>query len=448
MRATVVPGFVDPHLHLLAMAAARVSTDLTGCGSTRAIAARMAAAAERRPAGSWLRGFGYDAHALPAREAVTREDLDLASARHPIVIHERSGHEVVCNSLALARLRLGRPLTGGTRRGAGVDGGRLDPGDRRLRAVPPLDAATMRGAMCEVSRALSAAGVTAVTDAGARNGPAEVLLLAQLREQGALAQRVEAMVGAANLSAVVELGWRHGGRVGAVVLGHVKIVAEAHTRRELADTVAHAHSHGWPVAVHVLDVESLDATLAALKASPAPSGSIDRIEHLALSLPEQLEQLAVAGAAVVTQPSFLVDRAVKYRRQLTSVERSWLYRVRSLLDRGILVAASSDAPVTHSAPLLAMRAACTRGVDRAAPGADREAIAPRAALELVTRSAARVGAGPERPPAGGQDFVVLDGDPLRLDREPPRVLATYIEGRPAFEAPEMAAPAAPWAPGG
>jgi len=81
-----------------------------------------------------------------------------------------------------------------------------------------------------------------------------------------------------------------------------------------------------------------------------------------------------------------------------------------------------------------MWAACTRGVhDRPAGHRDPEAVAPIDALELVTGSAARVGA--ERLlPGVEEDFVVLDADPLRLGRHPPKVLSTFIEGRSVFEA--------------
>jgi predicted amidohydrolase YtcJ len=430
-QALTVPGFVDPHLHLLAMAAAIVSVDLAGSRSVGEIVERMRNAAAQRPAGSWLRGFGYDAYALGSSDSPTREELDRASTRHPIVIHERSGHEVVCNDLAL---RLLGPVAERVDWPASTATGRLYDSDPRLERVPRLDSSTMQRAVAEVSRRLAAEGVTSVTDASARNGPDEILLLAQLRSEGAIVQRVEAMLGAGSLTAATELGWRHGEEIGAVRLGHVKIIAESYSHDELAEAVVIAHAHAWPVAVHVLDIESLDATLSALRASPPPRGSIDRIEHLALSLPEQLDELAALGAAVVTQPCFLVQRSAKYRRELTEVEREWLYRVRSLLDRGILVAASSDAPVTRSAPLQAMWAACTRGVhDRPAGHRDPEAVAPIDALELVTGSAARVGA--ERLlPGVEEDFVVLDADPLRLGRHPPKVLSTFIEGRSVFEA--------------
>lgn len=410
------------------MAARRASVDLVGTSTMAEIARRLSAALVGRVPGSWLRGFGYDAHRLPGSLSPTREQLDLVSRRHPIVLHERSGHEVVCNSHALWLLggqdqASGRSLPGS---------GQLHDTDPMLDSVPRLDPRAMHIAMGEVSRALAAAGVTSVIDAGARNGPSEIMLLGRLCAGGAIVQRVEAMLGVKGLTAARALGWRHGEEVHGIRLGHVKLIGESHSPAELAAIVAKAHRDGWPVAVHVLDVGALDATLAALRASSPPSGSRDRIEHLALSLPEQLDELAALDVAVVTQPSFRVERAAKYRQELTAVERAWLYRIRSLLDRGILVAASSDAPVVESQPLQTIRAAQTRGLGGS--GGHEEAVKDADALALVTSAAKRVGARPGQ--AGAGDWVVLDGDPLRLDGDPPRVLATFLDGRAIFEAPD------------
>src|SRR5262245_64250226 len=56
--ATVVPGLVDPHLHLLALATRRAHLD---CGALRSVADLLAAVREDAralPAGAWVRGEG------------------------------------------------------------------------------------------------------------------------------------------------------------------------------------------------------------------------------------------------------------------------------------------------------------------------------------------------------------------------------------------------------
>jgi predicted amidohydrolase YtcJ len=136
-----------------------------------------------------------------------------------------------------------------------------------------------------------------------------------------------------------------------VRLGHAKVMSD------IAAGVMTAHRAGFPAAVHVMDVDTLDVTLAVLEADPPPPGTADRIEHNALCLPEQVDRIAAAGATVVVNPSFLIHRAAKYRRELTAVEQPWLVRIRSLVDAGVTVLAGSDSPVVPADPAETIAAA-------------------------------------------------------------------------------------------
>jgi predicted amidohydrolase YtcJ len=95
--------------------------------------------------------------------------------------------------------------------------------------------------------------------------------------------------------------------------------------------------------------------------------------------------------------------------------------VRSLVDAGVTVAASSDAPVVDASPLASMAAA----VDRRGL-APAEAVDARTALGLVTRSAAAVSAtgGGVLRAGGPAAFAVLDADPCVVGAERVSVLAT------------------------
>jgi predicted amidohydrolase YtcJ len=89
---------------------------------------------------------------------------------------------------------------------------------------------------------------------------------------------------------------------------------------------------------------------------------------------------------VVTQPSFLVHRGTKYREQLSEVEQSWLYRVGSLVGRGVAVAFSSDLPVVPARPQEWIAAA----VDRA--GFNPDEAVDRATAESLARGLGAAGA--------------------------------------------------------
>lgn len=425
--AVIVPGFVDPHLHLLATAARRLSVDLTAAATLGELRARLASHISRLAPGAWVRAQGHDGALLAERRGPNRDDLDSVSPGNPLVLHDRTGHEVVCNTLALRHLGLDRlPARAGVEVVNGRTTGRVHDAEHLLRGVPAQEPAKLRAAVAETSAVLAAAGVTAITDAGHENGIGALEMLDALVRDGTIAQRVEAMVGFSHLDEIASTGASFGHRYGAVSLGHVKIVPERAGAAPVLDEVRRVHARGWPVAIHVLDIGPLDEALEALGRSPAPADTRDRLEHVALSLSEQVWSIARSGAGVVSQPAFLVERADKYRQALTKTEQAWLYRVGSLVRAGVIVAASSDAPVSAATPLVSLAAAVDRSL-----GDTAERVDPTRALELVTRAAGAVGSSSRGMLDVGApaDFAVLDHDPTSGDAH---VLATFIAGRPVF----------------
>jgi predicted amidohydrolase YtcJ len=424
----VLPAFRDPHTHLLGLAAASLSLD---CRAERvptvaaALVLLLGAAATSLP-GSWIRMAGFDDALVAERRLPTAMELDAAAGDHPVVLRHRTGHGVVLNSRAVAAL-----------------------GDRDLRpgelvdpaALPdhlhPLSRADLERALGECTTALARAGVVAVGDATADNDVSRLELLVDLVSRGVVAQDVTFMPGAEQLEAFVRAGRRFGDRFGRLRIGHAKILPRHGDDAWLQAAVAAAHGAGWPVAIHVLDPAELDVALSALTRSGRPDGlPRDRLEHVASCLPDQIDAVGAAGVDVVSNPAFLAARGVKYVRELTPLERDWLYPVRSLRARGVRVAAASDCPVTDALPMDSVRGAVLRGAGatRFAPG---EAVDVAAAFAMVTEDAARVmGGGSGRIEAGAAaDLVVLDRDPLLAGIDGPaeiEVLGTFRAGLPLF----------------
>ena len=99
----LLPGLIDHHIHLLALAAQRASlwvgpADLSG---PDALQARLAAADRSAPPGAWLRAIGY--HESVAGE-LDRTSLDRLAPDRPLRVQHRSGALWVLNSPALAAL--------------------------------------------------------------------------------------------------------------------------------------------------------------------------------------------------------------------------------------------------------------------------------------------------------------------------------------------------------
>ena len=105
------------------------------------------------------------------------------------------------------------------------------------------------------------------------------------------------------------------------------------------------------MAVHCVTRVQLVLTLAALGAAGRLSG--DRIEHGAVIPAESLHDLR--SITVVTQPHFVAERGGQYAVDVAPEDLPDLWRLRSLIDAGVPVAAGSDAPFGGGDPWHVMR---------------------------------------------------------------------------------------------
>jgi predicted amidohydrolase YtcJ len=394
----LLPGLVDHHVHLHALAAARRSVD---CAAPDLAVALAAAPADEH---GWVRGTGHPGDDLDVHA------LDALHPDRPVRVQHRSGALWVLNSRALAAIGpLDHP--GVERAADGTPTGRLFRADDWLRARLPGSGLPDLSAL---GAELAGYGITAVTDA------TPDLSVAAARALTAVPQRVTLLglpVGAAPPP-------------GAAV-GPLKIVladSGLPPFDELVARIRAAHAAGRGVAVHSVTRESLVLLLAAL--DEAGRHPADRVEHAAL-VPEELVP-ALRGLAVVTQPGFLTDRGDLFRREVPAEEHADLYRCRSLLGAGVAVALSSDAPYGPVDPWAVIAAATTRRTPDGAPLGSGEAVDARQALEAYLAPPDDPGGPPRRIAPGTPADLVLLHRPLAPALAAPSaavVRGTVIGGR-------------------
>ena len=99
---TVVPGFIDCHLHpegesLLydVLVGNPYEVEFVTIDS---IVAKLKARAARTKPGEWVQGFFYDDTKVKDGRPLTRKDLDRVSTLHPVAVIHRGGHTVFVNS--------------------------------------------------------------------------------------------------------------------------------------------------------------------------------------------------------------------------------------------------------------------------------------------------------------------------------------------------------------
>lgn len=393
----LLTGLHDHHVHLLAAAAAERSVD---CGPAAVRdRAGLAGALRRADAelalGAWLRGVGY--HESVAGD-LDRAALDALVPERPARIQHRTGARWTLNSVAVRALGLAgldRPWV--ERDASGEPTGRLHRSDRWLRDVladtEPVEPVDLAG----LGRRLASYGVTGVTDTTPYDDAEELTAIAEARSRGDLPQRVMVTGGPALVSVAFPPGLER---------GPVKLViddAEYPALDELIGWITAAHAHGRNVAIHCVTRTSLALAVAAWNAVGSRPG--DRVEHASVAPPDLRDALAALGITAVTQPAFVAERGDQYLADVERDDLPHLYPCRSLLDAGVAVAGSSDAPYSDPDPWKAIAAAVTRATASGAVVGAEERIAPFRALELFLGD---LGA------PGGPPRAVVTGAPAEL----------------------------------
>jgi predicted amidohydrolase YtcJ len=433
--ATVLPGFIDGHVHAVWTGMATLGADLIGARSIHEVLNRLADWDRKRPGEAWLFGNGYDESLLAEGRPPGLRDLDSVSAARPILIRQRGGHSCVVNSAGLQSLSLSADTQGIVRAASGEPTGLLT-GEALVLALgsagAELDPSLKEDAVRRACEIALAKGVTTL-HALQKAGPSEVEVIELL-------QRRDWPLRIIVYPTTLDAAWAqsHGfPRVGGCVL--LDGALEAHTAalfepyadapegrgrlylsdRALGKFVRSAHDRGLQVGVHAVGEraiqQALDAYAGALARPPRPDHR-HRIEHFILPTAAQIHRVAELGVAVCVQPTFELlwggaggcfDRLIGERWRRTTP-------LRTMVEAGVLVAGGSDSYVSPIDPLLGVHSA----VNHPNP---QQRLSPLEALRLFTGNAARLAFQENETgtlePGRWADLVVLEEDPLKAPRE-------------------------------
>ncbi|MFA5307956.1 MAG: amidohydrolase [Dehalococcoidales bacterium] len=432
---TLVPGFNDAHLHLFSLARKLLSIDLSPAAvrSVEDIKETVRRKAEKTPPGAWISGTDYNEFYLEGRRCPTRADLDEVAPDHPVVLSHRSLHACVLNSKALELAGIGRdtpePEGGRIERDLATgepNGALIDMlGYVRSKIVSPITPREMDRAVGEADKVFLSYGITSFTEATVSNDTGRWETVCGFVLDRKLRSRVTMMAGAPYREEFRERGLKTGSGDSLMQLGAVKIMPEVTPEpAELNELVLDCHRRGWQIAVHAIAESTVEAAVAALenaaKYSPA-SGQRHRIEHCAECPPALLERMKKLGAVIVTQPPFIYYSGERYLATVPESQLPWLYRLKTPLEKGVMVAGSSDAPVVPNNPLTGIYAAVTRRAESGQALLPEEKITPEQSLALYTVNAAYASFEENikgsLAPGKLADMIILSADPTRVPPE-------------------------------
>jgi predicted amidohydrolase YtcJ len=491
-NATVVPGMIDAHGHMSGLGMTHLTADLAGTGSKGEILQRLRDFARELPAGAWLVGRGWDQNDWPpdvdqGRGFPTAADLDAAFPDRPVWLSRIDGHAGWANSAAMRAV--GKDLSGDWQ----PDGGRIVR-DAQGRAsgvfvdgamalvdgvVPVPDEATVERALKLAMHDAVAHGLTGVHDAGIPLS--EMRIYQRLADRGEIPMRITAFAGGDGdaLAWLCDDGlYQHpshrlkmrtvklyiDGALGSRGAALLDDYSDDHGNHgllmmppgQMAAVVAKAKRCGVQVATHAIGDRGnrivLDAYEKALGDDATTTDHRWRIEHAQVLSPADLPRLARMHVIASMQPTHATSDMPWAEDRLGPQRIVGAYAWRQLRDSGARLALGSDFPVESVDPRLGLYAAATR-TDAAGqpPGGwhPEELLTNYEALRGFTLDAAYAGFAEHEVGslAVGKraDFVLLAQDPLTVPPAQLRgltVLATYVDGKPVFEAGKgKAAPA-------
>jgi len=378
---TIVPGFIDAHVHLTGTGAHRQAPEVADSRSARQMLDALRAILEKRSGPVLV--HGWDETRWDARQVPDVCDLDTLTDR-PLAAVRIDGHLSLANTAALRESKVlgvegverdedGRP-TGKVTRGANQ---RLQHWFQRHLADCDIEQLQLEAASLAVAH-----GVTCVHEMSmpAERGLRDPEILRKHRAR--LPLDVITYLATTDIAQVMDLGLtRVGGDlpIDGSIGARTAWVSEPYEQGEgsgtgyfedgeLAQLFRNGHLAGLQVGVHAIGDAAIDQVVRVWERVYRALDSRGRrhfrarrhrIEHFEMAGDDLIERAAALGLAVSVQPTF--DAEWGHPGGLYEIglgwDRAWsMNPFRSLLERGVEMGAGSDSPVTTIDPMAGITA--------------------------------------------------------------------------------------------
>ncbi len=464
---TVMPGFIDSHLHMEELGMALLTLDLRGVRSIEELKERLRDYAEKTE--GWIIGHGWDQELFREKRWPNRFDLDEVVSDRPVILSRVCLHAAVLNTRAMELTGLLEAEVPGVVRENGKATGVVKEEAFELareRFKESLTVEDYKRFILTAQEHLLSLGVTAV---GTMSVEEKVIrALSELEAEGRLKLRVFAYLDPGKrgkeffedtsiLECLEKLGVRSGFGRRRLRIAGIKVLADGSlgartawlsepysdaetsgypnvSREKLEEVASRTDRAGLQMAIHGIGDRAIDMILDVYSLL----GLGHRLEHASVIRPDQIKRLSELGVLVSVQPHFVVTDWWAVER--VGEERvRWVYPFRSMLKAGIILGFGTDAPVEPADPWETVVAAVLRPgkLGELTPG---ERLSVEEALKAYTLgSAALLGDEELGALCEGKmaDFIVLSQDPLKVEPEKLeeiKVEETWISGERVFRA--------------
>jgi predicted amidohydrolase YtcJ len=463
---TLMPGLNDSHIHLWKVGNLKTyMLDVRGAESLDHMLQMLSEYAHKYPDAAWITARGFNEAAWQNGQVPTKADLDKVINDRPVYVIRTCAHIAVCNNKALevSGITANTPVPDGGVVYLGNDGkpnGIFSETALGLvtKNLPPYTKAELKTMLFSAREELYKYGITSATDPAV--DPLLLEAYYEMHRQDQLGFRLSAIPiilpdggdqpypipdyftsDGFNVNTVKFFS--DGGLSGktAALKRYYKNSAEQGVlrlnREQYTGLATQASKKGHSIATHAIGDAAIEFVIDIYKELKAKFPSItNRIEHLGLPGEQHLQAMHDYGIATSMQTIFISELGKNFIKYLDEDYLNQCYPVKSVLDHGILMALSSDAPVVKELnPFKGMQAAVTRKDNEGNIIAAHEAITIADALKAYTYNAAVISKTEQTGSLSmGKfaDFIVTDKNPLTTPNQQLNsinVEQTFIDGK-------------------
>ena len=475
--STLLPGFIDCHLHPIIFAFYLLNPDLTNVNSLEELKQLLKNASEAKGDDDLVVGFNLKEENFDRPILPTKWDLDEACSTKPIFIMRYDGHIGIANTKALE-------LVGITRDSIAPEGGEIrknDKGDLTgvisenaleliLSKISVPGPQEIKGAAEQAFMILAKKGLTSLhgvisTDTkGEFGGAAAVEMSIYKSLLDIIPQNWYTLINTDKPKKLIRLKKPPlddyskeskfkinclklylDGSFGAKTACMHEPFSDAPDmcgfcvidEDEIYEKMKIAHNNGFQICIHAIGDKGnrivVDLYIRLLEEFPRENHR-HRIEHASMLTQDVIQDMKKYGIIASCQPPFLNSEYKWLEKRLGKERLKYTYPFKSIIDAGVILASGSDCPIEDPSPLLGLHALITRnGL------VIEECISVEEALKTYTLNAAY--AAFEEDVKGSievgklADLVILNKNPMEIPKEEIKeikVLETIIRGKTVF----------------
>ncbi len=391
----VLPGFIDSHTHFLDGGFSLLSIQLREVRTREEFVARIREKAKRIGEGDWILNGDWDHEQFDPPELPSKEWIDGVTPHNPVCVNRLDGHMVLSNSLALR-------IAGISKDTPSPEGGEIlkDPRtgeptgilkdaamDLVMRHIPePTFTERLRAAELALKHAAEK-GVTSVHDMGPASNlevyaallkdnklTARLTVYIPITEAEALAGLESKIPADKNLLRIGGLKGFVDGSLGSSTALFFEPYEDDHQKKGLLHSqmfpegimekrIQAADRANVQVAIHAIGDRANNILLDIFERVISRDEKRDRrwrIEHAQHLLASDIERMARLRLIASVQPFHAIDDGRWAERKIGRQRCRLSYAYKSLLDKGVRLAAGSDWTVAPLDPLSGIYAFVTR----------------------------------------------------------------------------------------